>query len=222
MKRLTTLMMALLLVTGAAFAETAAENLAVRTFQFRHKAAEKAATAIKQLMSAEGSMSIQPSTNALVVTDTPENMRAIAAELAKFDTPAQQFRVTVRLVMAGKVAADQAPKVKDELKDVAAKLAVLKFNSLEPVGNAELVAKEGEPGMVDMNGYRADFRLGEYDAASDTIKLEELKVARLANGELAQILKTTMNVKLGQTTIVFAAKQPQSSRALAIVVTAKR
>lgn len=223
MKRLLTLIMALLLVAGAAFADAAAEadKLAVRTFTFKHKAAEKAAAAIKQLVSAQGTMAIHPSANALVVTDAPENMRAIAAELAKFDTPAQQFRVTVRLVMAGRVPAEQA-KVADDLKDVAAKIAVLKYNSLEAVGNADLVAQEGAPGMLDMNGYRADFRLGEYDPASDTLRLEDLRVSRLANGELAQLLKTTMNVKLGQTTVVFAAKQPQSSRALAIVVTAKR
>jgi hypothetical protein len=225
MKRFVGVVVALLLVAGSAFADDAAEgkSLLARTFQFKHKQAEKAAAVIKDRMSAEGSMSIQPSTNALVVTDHPDNIRQIAAALAAYDTPAMQFRITVRLVYAGRVAADQAPKVKDELKDVAAKLAVLKFNTFENVGDGVAEAKEGEPGILELADYRADFHLGEYDAASDTVRLADFKLARVGNNaEVAPLLKTTLNLKLGQTVIMGATRQPQSQRALMIVVTAKR
>src|SRR5512140_3497579 len=89
-------------ICGAALAEPAqtdaAKALSVRTFQFKHKDADKAAAAIKSLMSAEGSVAIQPTTNALTVTDRPENLKSIAATLAQFDTPPQAFRLTVRVV----------------------------------------------------------------------------------------------------------------------------
>src|ERR1041385_3936257 len=83
MKRILTAACALLLVCGVAAAEPRDPDkaLTVRTFTFKHKEADKAAAAIKTLLSAEGSMSIQPSTNALVVTDHPENLRAIVKTL---------------------------------------------------------------------------------------------------------------------------------------------
>ena len=224
MKRFVVVVLALLLVTGSALADDAAEgkSLLARTFQFKHKQAEKAATVIKQLMSAEGTMSIQPSTNALVINDHPENMKQITAALAAFDTPAQQFRISVRLVSAGRVAADQVPRVKDELKDVAKKLEVLRYNTFDSIGDAIAEAKEGEPGILEIAGYRADFKLGEYDAASDSVKVADFKLARTGNAELAPVLKTTLNLKLGQTVILGATRQAQSQRALMIVVTAKR
>ena len=222
MKRLAAFLLMLLLVTGSAFADPAGDagkKLSVQTFQFKHKQAEKAAAAIKGLVSAEGSMSIQPSANSLVVTDAPENLKKIAAAIAAFDTAAQPFRLTVRLVSAGR---DGSPRVAPELRDVASKLQILRYNVLENIGSAEVQTREGEPGIVDINGYRADFRFGEYDLASDSIKVGDFKLSRLEGDQLAPMIKTTLNLKLGQTVILGATKQPQSQRALMIVVTARR
>ncbi len=225
MKRLLIVVLMLLLAAPAAFADDAAEvgkSLTVRTFQFKHKQAENAAAAIKSLLSEEGSMSIQPSANSLMVTDLPENLKQIVAALAKFDSPAQPFRLSVRLVSAGRAAAGETPRIPDELRDVQPKLALLRYNLLDNVGAAELVGKEGEPGLLDLNGYRADFKFGEYDPASDSIALKDFKLSRLEGDQLAPMMKTTLNLKLGQTVIIGATKQAQSQRALMIVVSAKR
>ena len=224
MKRILSAALTLLLLSLPALADDAGDvgsRLSVRTFQFKHKQAEQAAAAIKSLMSAEGTLSMQPSTNSLVVADLPENMKRIAAALAQFDTAAQPFRLSVRLVGAGRAAADQS-RVPDELRDVAPKLALLRFNALDAIGGAEVTGKEGEPGIVEMNGYRADFRFGEYDPASDSIKLSDFKLSRLEGDELSPLMKTSLNLKLGQTVILGATKQADSPRALMIVVTAKR
>ncbi len=227
-KRIALLLSLLLAVTGAVYASTApadagqARSLSVRTFQFKHKQAEKAAGVIKSLMSAEGSASIQPSTNALVVTDKPENLKEIAAALAKFDTPPIAVRLQVRVFTAGRVAPD-AGRVTDDARDIAPKLAILRYNLIESVGTANVEGHEGEPGIIDLqSGYRADFRFGEYDSTSDTIKVSDFKVSRLRGDQLSQVLKTTMNLKIGQTNIVGAARDPESQRALIIVVTARR
>lgn len=223
MKRLSMYVIALLFIAASALAEAAdaGGSLSVRTFQFRHKQAENAAAVIKPLMSAEGSMSIQPSANSLVVTDAPENLKKIAAALAGFDTAAQPFRLSIRLVSAGR-AAGEAARVDRELSDVAPKLALLRYNVLESIGAAEIAGEEGGPGVVDLRDYRADFRFGEYDPASDSIRIGDFKLSRLEGETLSQIMKTTLNLKLGQTVIIGATKEPQSQRALMIVVTAKR
>jgi hypothetical protein len=220
----------MLALSGAAFAEPAAAaadakaSLAVRTFTFKFKQADKAAAAIKPLLSKEGSMSIQPSTNALVVTDRAENMKAVAKLIGDFDKEPQSFRLYVRIVGASRV--EGTPKVADDLKEVARKLAILPYNSFESVGEATVQGKEGDPGVIDMStGYRANFKFGEYDPASDSIAVNDLQIAKLTGAQhdqLSSLLTTSLNLTIGQTYILGASKAPQSQRALMIVLVARR
>jgi hypothetical protein len=220
----------LLAFSGAASAETlegaaadAKPGLAVHTFTFKFKQADKAAAAIKPLLSADGSMSIQPSTNSLVVTDRAENMKSVAKMIGDFDKEPQSFRLFVRIVGASR---EGTPKIPDDLKDVARKLAILPYNSFEAVGEATIQGKEGEPGLFNMQtGYRADFKFGEYDPASDSIAVKDLQISKLTGAQkdqLTSLLKTTLNLTIGQTYILGAARAPQSQRALMIVLVARR
>ena len=175
MKRALILASVLLTLTGAAFADDAAagaKSLSVRAFTFKYKDADKAAAMIKSLMSAEGSMSIQPSTNALVVTDRSENLKTVAKALNEYDVAPQAFRLVVRVIAASRTSG--SPKIPDDLKDIAPKLAMLRFNALEDLGSADFAGREGDPGILTLNsGYRAEFKLGEFDAASDSVKISE-------------------------------------------------
>lgn len=214
------LFLATLLVACSA-AAAAEKPLSVRTFTFKYKAAEKAAAIIKPLVSTEGSISIQPSSNALQVTDRPENLKQIAKALAEFDTPARSFHLSIRLVAASRVDNPAAPA--ESLKDVAQKLSMLRYNAFESVGEAVVEAKEGEPASVEMtSGYRADFKLGEYDPTSDSVKVNDLHVSKLQGDQLTSLLKTTLNLGVGQTYIVGASKAPESLHALMIVLVARR
>lgn len=221
--RIVIVFFSLLLTAVSAFAD-AGNALTAKTFQFKFKDAERAAALIKPLMSGSGSVSIQPSTNTLTVTDSAENLKSIAAALAKFDAPAQAFKLQIRLVSAARVP--NAPKVPEELKDVAAKLSgVIGFNSFEQLGSINVETHEGDPVVVDQLApeYRADLRVGEYDAASDSLRVADFRLQRgPKNGELTQVLKTTLNLRLGQTFIMGASKLPQSNRALMLVIVAKR
>jgi len=225
-RRIAFLVLTLFLVCGIAAADPGADkSLTVRTFQFKFKDADKAAAVIKTQMSAEGSISIQPATNSLVITDKPENMKVIAATLAQYDAPARQFKLSVRLVAASRVEGG-GPRTPDDLRDVAQKLSMLRYNSFEDLGEANVEGKEGEPGLVEMKtGYRADFKFGEFDPSSDTIKVSDFRLSKLQGAqhdELATLLKTSLNLKIGQTVILGASKGSQSQRALMIVVMAKR
>jgi len=223
LNRLLYLCIALLIACGSAFAEPAHDNekaLTVRTFQFKYKDAEKATAIIKPMLSPEGSMSIQAGSNALVISDRPENLKDIVAALTKFDAAPQMFRLEVRIVAASR---DGSGSVPAELKDIAGKLALLRFNSVENLGSADITGREGDPGTVSLqSGYRADFHIGDYDPASDTLRVNDFKVSKMAGDQLTQILKMSMNLKLNQTVILGATKVANSGRALMIVVTAKR
>ena len=225
MKRVMVFLLVLALGAGAAFADDAAEkSLSVRTFQFKHKQAEKAAALIKSLMSSEGSIAIQAGTNALIVTDQAENMKKISAALKDYDAPPQAFRLSLRLIAAGR--GEGTARVPADLRHVAPNLTMLGFTSFEKLGEADVTGREGDPGILDMsNGYRAEFKFGEYDLASDSIKVSDLKILRLdgpQKDQMTQVLKTSLNLKVGQTFILGASKVPQSQRALMIVVAAER
>ena len=225
LKRITLIFVALLFAAGTLLAEPVAERgaLTVRSFTFKTKEADKAAAAIKSLLSSEGSWSVQPSTNSLVVTDRPENLKSIAKALADFDAQpsAQPVKLSIRLVSAGRV--EGTARVPHELEDVAAKMAMFRFNSFESAGEANVDGKEGDAEVVDLpTGYRADFKIGEYDAASDSVKVSEFHLSRLQKDQLSSLLKTTLNLRIGQMYIVGVSKTAQSQRALMIVITARR
>ena len=77
--------------------------------------------------------------------------------------------------------------------------------------------------MVELqSGYRAEFKFGEYDPASDSIKVRDFHLSKLQKDQLMSLLKTSLNLRLGQTYIVGATKTPQSQRALMIVLIARR
>lgn len=224
MKRIAVVLMAFLFVS-AALADTAdvGKNLSVRTFQFKHKQADKAAAMIKGKLSADGSMSIQPSANSLIVTDDPEILKQVAAMLASYDAPPQPFQLTVHLISASRTGArTEGARVPDELRDIESKLAVLRYDTIESLGVAEFDGKEGEPGLANLSTYRADFTFGEYDPASDTIAITDFKLSRLDDGTLAPMMKTTLNLKLGQKVILSVTRQPSSQRALMMILSVKR
>lgn len=230
MKRLLIAVLMTLLTCGAAMAgpvEKAAkpDKLAVRTFHFNYKEADKAAAAIKQLISADGSMAIQPASNSLVVTDRPDNLKQIAQALADFDTSARAFHISVRLITAARV--EGSPRLPNELKDLSDSLAMLSYNSYESLGSVDVEGHEGEPGIVDLqNGYRADFRIGEYDQMSDTVKVTNLRLSRLQGEQHDQLTpllnKTALNLKLGQTLVLGASKGASSKKALMLVILARQ
>src|ERR1041385_7174238 len=189
LNRIFVLVAALLVAAAAAQAEPpaaadAAKALTVHTFTFKYKDADKAAAVVKPLMSTEGTISIQPGTKSVVVTDRAANLKAVAKALADFDVPPQTFHLSVRLVSAARA---EESKVPNELKDVAPKLALMRYNALDSEGQAEFEGKEGDPGLVAMTtGYSREFKFGEYDAASDSIKVNELKLARLQKDQIGR------------------------------------
>jgi type II/III secretion system protein len=229
MKPFSILFSVIFLMTGVAMADEgavaataapAAKSLTVHTFTFKYKDANKAAAMIKSLMSAEGSESIQPSTNALVVTDRPENVKAITKALADFDVPPQPFHLVARLISAGRES--NGARVPDETRDIAPKLQMLGFNSLEDLGSADVTGSEGDPGIVTLpTGYRADFKFGDYDPASDSIQITDFHLSKQQSDQLTSLLKTTLNLRLGQTYIL-GARNPKSQHALMIVLVARK
>lgn len=222
MKRVLTTLIVCILAAGIAVAEPvdAGKSLVVRTFQFKYKDADRAAGVIKPLISAQGSMSIQPTANALVVTDRAENIKAVAAALADFDTPPRALKLSVHLIAAGR--GDGSAAIPADLREIAGKLSILGYNAIEDLGTANIEGREGEPASADLpTGYREDFRFGEIDASSDSVKVNDFKVSRLQKDQLVQLYKASLNLRIGQT-LIFGVTKNQGGRALFLVFVVRR
>jgi hypothetical protein len=222
-----TLVAALLLVAVASIGLADSEGtLTLRSYQLKHKQPEKAATAIRSLLSTDGSVSMQPAANRIVVTDYPENQKSIAAMIEKLDVPPRSFDLTLKLVVASR--GGSGAKVPDDLRSISDKLSgVLRFDTFEKVAELAARGKEGDPVAGQMaGGYRASFSFGEYDPATDSVRLSDFRLSRLtegaAEGELAPLLTTALNLKVDQTIVIGASRSPQSGKVLMLVLTATR
>ena len=183
---------------------------------------------ISALVSPEGSVSIQPGNNVLVVTDRTENIEAIGAALDRYDVPSREFGLEIRLVAAGRVSG-KAPEVPDELKEIAGKLSgVLRFNAFEKIGGIEVKGREGDSVRSDIDGYHAKFVVGEFDPVSETVQLTGFTLSRYETDPATlkksrkDVLETTLNLRVGQTVVLGASRLPDSDRALMLIVRARQ
>jgi hypothetical protein len=217
----------LLALLGSASTALAApaenEKLTARSFQFKFRDASRAASVIKPLISSSGSVSIQPSSNTLVVTDSPAALREIARALAQYDAPPKAFTVELQLVAASRAA--NPPPVPEELREISAKLSgVLRFNRFDKLGEIRTQGREGDPVLATLDGYRADFSVGEFDPISQTLQLSDFRIMKLpeGGGDLQQVFRnSTLNLRVGQTVVLGASRLPDSNRILMIVLTAQ-
>jgi hypothetical protein len=155
-----------------------------------------------------------------VVTDRSEKMKAIADALAAFDSPPHPVKLSLRLVGASR--AQNATKVPAEMREIGSKLAVLRYNAIDDLGSANVDGHEGQPTTIDLqNGYRVEFKFGEYDPSSDSIKLDDFRLSRVDKDQLVQVYQATLNLKLSQT-LIFGATKTQGQRAIFLVFNARR
>lgn len=228
MKRFVLFSLILTLAAFGAFAQQSDGKVVVQTFKFKFKTADKAAQVVRPLVSSEGSVSIQAGANTLVVTDRSDNVSRIADAIEDYDVPSRTFKLELMLVAAGRVAGNP-PAVPEDLREVSTKLAgVLRFNSFEKLGELAVAGREGDVVRRDVDGaYHADFTIGEYDPVTGTVQVSDFQLGRYhqtaaGKKELTEVLKTTLNLKVGQTVILGASKLPESNRALMLIVVARQ
>ena len=200
-------------------------SVSARTYQFKFRDAGRAAVLIKPLITGRGSVSIQPSSNTLTVTDSVEALSEITRIIEQYDAPAKGFRVEVKVVAASRGPA--AAPVPEDLREISTKLSgVLRFNRFEKLGEIVANGKEGDPVLVDLQGtYRASFQLGEFDPLSQSLRLGDFKLLRVpeGGGEVQQLLNTaSLNLRVDQTVVLGASRLPDSNRVLMLVLLARR
>jgi hypothetical protein len=206
-----------LLLAGAVGAAAQSEPaLLVHAYTLRHQPAAEALPLVHPLLSARGSVQLQPGGNTLVVRDEAQVVERVAELLHEFDHPAQRLAIRIQVVRAGDGGGGEtlAPELAERLSEL------LRYDSYRVMAAAELEAREGERVSYELGEeYRIAFLLGTL-LSEARLKLHDFEVTRRTDEEQRQrLLHTQVNLRLGRPMILGLAKNESSRRALLLVLT---
>ena len=217
MTRLTKMAVVAILLVLTVPVWAAGESLVSRAFELQHKDPQRVIETIQGLLSRDGSYSIQPARQTIVVTDTPANIEKVAGILAELDVPARSYTLQLTLVSASR--STNPPQVPADLVEISKKLSgVLRFNTFEKLGSTIARGNEGTSMSLAIDGYHAAFGFGQYDPLSQSLKVEDFRLDRTKDSTGSPLIRTSLNLRVGQTVVLGASRQPESGKALMIVL----
>ena len=210
--------------------DPAAPRLPTQLFTIRFKDVNDVYLLIEPLLSARGSVQMQPRLRTLAVTDDPETLEKIEAMIQSYDLPPKNVEVALQLILA--TAAGKPPEtISPRIRGVIQKLNEIstRWSDYRLLGSATVVSSEGEKTSVEMGeDYRISFAV---DYASDEQRLVRFKRFTLDRRErpgdpepgeeiYTRVLDTALNLKEDKLYIFGASKMESSNRALFMTITA--
>jgi hypothetical protein len=217
---------AAVLVLAAGSALAAEQEL--RVFQLHFRPAREAAALVEPLLSAEGSVLLQPSLNSITVRDAPEVLRRVAEALASWDVAPLSYRVRVRVLLAS-MDPPQPGKASPLISGIGAEISKLfHFTDYQEVATLQVTASEGSAVEVAA-GERYHLRFTVKGVAQDPerVQLAQLQLARRDQGAdssevLHPLLRATVTLLLKQPSVVGGARAENANQALFLVLWAER
>jgi hypothetical protein len=196
----------------------------VKVFNFKFKKAEDAAVAVRPFLSEDGSVLIQPKANSLTVQDQQPAIDRISRMLAKWDAPPRGRSLAITLLKATTTphrTGDRNP-LPDEIKVVAERLKKLfNFQDFTPLDSVVVRGLDGNTITCVMGGgYQLEFLL-EPGSEGDLVRLRNLSLSTLRKDQRgairSEILRTSINVPVGQPYVLGVGKDEAAQAALFLV-----
>lgn len=199
--------------------------LLTQSFALKHKKATEAVQLVYPLLSSDGSVSVVPRSNTLVVRDVARVIQSVGQALRAFDRPARPLRLELILVKASRNQPGAPARASDVPEPLARRLrAWLPYDTFEKQGEAVVSTLEGEAAFFGIgNHYEVSFRVGTL-AEGQRIKLADFCIARpRGQGQSkAELIRTNLNLVLDQTLNLGLAKSEASREALMVVLTIRQ
>lgn len=212
------------LVLPAVPAAGAPPVVVVRVFGLKHRPADEALQLVRPVLSDAGSVMLEPKTNEITVRDTAASVERAAQAIASYDVPLRGVDVRVTLL---KAASDPNPPPRAELpaeiRGIGERLKKL-FNVTDFTRLDSVVVRGAEGQRVawvigvnyhlqfflepSRDGRRLQFR----DLSLERVRREGGKEVR------GEILRTTINVNMGQPYILGVGKDEAARGALFLVL----
>lgn len=227
-----------LTATVAATADSApGSRLRVYAYTLKHQQAHEVLSQVRPLLSARGTVEVQPGGNTLVIRETQPVIDRIARLLEQFDHPPQELRFDIQIVRAGRklsgisppqVAAEPVAELPEQL---AAQLReYLRFDDYRVLAEAGVKTLEGEDVTYSLGQtYKVSFRSGTV-MAGQRVKLEGFKILKQVKSpsnkgrQLAprELFHATLNLWLDRPFNLLVAQDESRQEALMVVISFSR
>ena len=199
----------------------------VRVFTLRFRRADDAAAVLRPILTDAGSVLLQSKTNTVTIRDSTAVVERAAKALEAFDVPPRALSIAVTLLKA----ASEAPRepsgraVSEEIRGVGERLKRL-FNltSYVPLDTVVVQGVEGNSvAYVLGREYRLEFLL-EQGSEDAIVRLRNLVFSRQRSERGREVsrdlLRTAINVPLGQPYVLGIGKDDSATGALFLVFVA--
>jgi hypothetical protein len=227
----------LLLVPGAAGVADSGQDddrLLARAYEVRYRPLVDAAELIDPLLSADGTMTLRPRLKTLVVEDRVSVLDRVGALLDSYDLPPRNVEVTFSLFL-GTDRRDEQPNrgsggssLSSDVRGVLETLSdVTKWSSYDPLGSRSVTGAEGDEVVAILSeDYRVVFAIESVHEGHGVIKFKQLSLQQLRREEdgstvIDDLYTASLSVSTGKLTVVGAARDPDSKRALFLTFQAR-
>jgi hypothetical protein len=213
------------LMMAASVALAADQQL--RVFQLHFRPAREAAALVEPLLSAEGSVLLQPSLNAVTVRDTPEVLQRVAQALSSWDVAPASYKVRVRLL----ATTDPQPPGKPAplIEGIGSELKELfHFTNYQEVATLQVTASDGSVVEVAAGErYHLRFTVRGVPQDPDRVQLAQLQLSRRDRGAddvevLHPLVRATVTLVVKQPSVLGGARAENANQALFLVLWAER
>ncbi len=215
-----------LLVVTAATALAADQEL--RVFQLHFRPARDAAALVEPLLSADGSVLLQPSLNAITVRDSAAVLERVARALASWDVAPAAYKVRIRLLLANtdpQPPGQPAPLIEgigSELREL------FHFTNYQEVATLQVTASDGS--VVELaagDRYHLRFTVRGVPQDPDRVQLAQLQLSRRDRGAndvetLHPLVRATVTLLVKQPSVLGGARSENANQALFLVLWAER
>jgi hypothetical protein len=175
------------------------------------------------MLTKRGTVELQPSTNTLVIRDTPAALGQIIPALRRYDHPSRPLSLDIYIVRA--MRAQIGPSQSDLPEPLTRRLrALLPYENYQTQAQARLSSREGEAVTYALGGeYEVRFRLGTI-LEGQRVRLSDFRIFRRAELRRtgASLIHTNLILPLEQTTSFVLARHEGSFEALMVVLTLRQ
>ncbi|MEM7587147.1 MAG: secretin N-terminal domain-containing protein [Acidobacteriota bacterium] len=206
-------------------------------YTLKHQPADQALALVRPLLTARGTVEVQPGSNTLVIRENPLVIQRVRQLLAQFDRPPQDLRFDIQIVRAGPKRQGISPpqpeseEVESELSEaLAARLReVLRYDDYRVLAEAGVTSREGEEVTYSLGqSYSVSFRPGTV-MAGQRVKLEGFRILKQlqnpAKGrrlEPEELFHATLNLWLDRPFNVVIAQDESRQEALMVAISCRR
>jgi hypothetical protein len=210
------------------------EGVRARAFEVHHRPLADAADLVSPLLSEEGTLTLRPRLQTLVVEDRPAVLERVAALLDSWDLPPRNAEVTLSLFLGtdrreeGAGSGGSASDLSREVRGVLETLAdFTKWTSYEPLGSRSVTGAEGAEVVARLSDeFRVVFVVESVHESQGLIKFRWFTLQRVRHDDdgaeqVEDLYRTGMSLSAGRLHVVGAAADPNSQRALFLTLQAR-